>query len=89
MLNWAGLKTKQLPAVWVFLTPFKFDASPYTSLRRGGLTVGFDTVVLKFRTAACHEAVGRQRRYLDIPLTICMTLVLVFNQPLRTMQELI
>lgn len=56
--------------------------------RRCDLTVWIDTDALKLWTAPRQESRGGQQRYSDMAITICLTLGLVYKQPLRQTQGL-
>lgn len=59
------------------------------SLRqRGDLTVWLDTDALRHWTAPRQKSGGGQQRYSDMTITICLTLGLVYKQPLRQTQGL-
>ncbi|NRB16663.1 MAG: IS5 family transposase [Rhodobacteraceae bacterium] len=56
--------------------------------RRGDLTVWIETDALKLWTAPRRTSRGDQQRYSDIVIVICLTLSLVYKQPLRQTQGL-
>ncbi|MCP4319951.1 MAG: IS5 family transposase [Hyphomicrobiales bacterium] len=56
--------------------------------RRGDLTVWIDADALELWTAPRRVSRGGQQRYSDMAITICLTLGLVYKQPLRQTQGL-
>lgn len=60
------------------------------SLRqRGDLTVWISEDVLGLRSAPSRTTRGGQQRYSDLAIELCLTLGLVFKQPLRQTQGLV
>lgn len=57
--------------------------------RRGDLTVWINSEVLNLWTAPRRVSRGGQQRYSEMAITICLTLGLVYKQPLRQTQGLI
>ena len=56
--------------------------------RRGDLTVWFDADALDLWVAPRRLARGGQPKYSDLAITVCLTLGVVFKQPLRQTQGL-
>ncbi|PHR61335.1 MAG: IS5/IS1182 family transposase [Robiginitomaculum sp.] len=56
--------------------------------RRGDLTVWIDAEGLKLWTASGRVSRGGQPKYTDLAITICLTLGVVYKQPLRQTQGL-
>ncbi len=56
--------------------------------RRGDLTVWINSEMLNLWTAPRRVSRGGQQRYSDMAITICLTLGLVYKQPLRQTQGL-
>ncbi|WP_254694299.1 transposase [Sulfitobacter sp. SK012] len=57
--------------------------------RRGDLTVWVNAEALELWSAPHRATQGGQRKYSDLAVEICLTLGVVFKQPLRQTQGLI